>query len=202
MNNPLHVLYAMSAKICHDIATPVNAIGLGLEMLDGRVANSETHALITQSAQQAGFKVSFYRMLLSPSDDTPSIQEAERVLQPFAKTHNIQLVFNCAAWPHQNGMAARLICGIAYVCMEGMPRGGKIAVTLDHAGHVVIESTGEPLQLRPLYLEIIQGTLADDAMTPKTVFMHYLMFLAQSCCFSVDVQSDIKNHLRFRVSSV
>lgn len=202
MNNPLHVLYTMTAKVCHDIATPVNAIGLGLEMLEGKSGNAETYGLINQSTKQASFKISFYRMLLSPSDDTPSIQEAERILQSFAKNHNIQLVFNCTDWPYQNGMAARLICGLVYVCMEGMPRGGKIFIALNSSQNLSIEAMGEPLQLRPSYLELIQGTLTDDTISPKTVFMHYLMFLAQHCNFKVNVQSEQKNHLKFCITAV
>ncbi len=196
MDNPIQVLYAMSAKICHDIATPVNAIGLGLEMLEGRT-DPETYGLVNQSTKQATFKINFYRMLLSPSSETPSLQEGARLLQTFAKSHHVELDFNCNDWWEQNGSAARFIVGMIYICMEGMTRGGRIKIMQQDSKNLVIDAMGDPLQLRPLYLEIIQGSLHDDSLSPKTVFMHYLMFLAQSCHFDIKVESGGKNHLRF-----
>ncbi|HRO10423.1 histidine phosphotransferase family protein [Amaricoccus sp.] len=124
----------VSARLCHDLISPMGAIGNGLELvqLAGGPAGPEL-ALVNESLATALAKLRFYRVAFGPADPLArqSVEEAAQVTD--AMFHGRFTVF----WTGQGRDLARPLVRLAYLsilCLEkSLPMGGavRVAVTDD-----------------------------------------------------------------------
>jgi histidine phosphotransferase ChpT len=133
----------VSARLCHDLISPMGAIGNGLELLQiSNGAGGAELALVHDSLRTALAKLRFYRLAFGPADPQArqSFDEAAQVTD--AMFHGR---FTVAWEPEGSDMprpVARLIY-LAVLCLEkSLPMGGVVrvsaggpAVTLAVEGH-------------------------------------------------------------------
>ena len=89
----------LSARLCHDLITPIGAINTGLELLDEQEdfksqEAQEIMALIRQSAQTSASRLGFYRVAFGTSGQNVSLGEAKTLLERYFE--NGKLVLH---WP-------------------------------------------------------------------------------------------------------
>ena len=81
----------IGSRICHDLISPIGAIGNGLELLEMRIGSSEELALVSESCRNANARIRFFRIAFGaagagqtiPGQDIASIlAEMERWLSP------------------------------------------------------------------------------------------------------------------------
>ncbi len=81
----------VSSRICHDLISPIGAIGNGLELLHlsagpgASAASTEEMALIATCAETASASLQFMRLAFGtrPPDDPVSVQEVARITAPY-----------------------------------------------------------------------------------------------------------------------
>ena len=123
----------VSARLCHDLISPIGAIGNGLELLrmaEGQDGEPEL-ALISDSLGMALAKLRFYRIAFGPADTKArqSFDEARQITDAmFPGRFGV-------SWAEGGGAMSRSAARIAYLailCFErSLPMGGDVRVTVE-----------------------------------------------------------------------
>jgi histidine phosphotransferase ChpT len=121
----------VGSRICHDLVSPLGAIGNGLELLQmaGTTGAAEL-ALISDSLETATARIRFFRIAYGDAqpDQTLSRSEVAAALRHGLANPRLSLAFEPV---EMNRQTARLMC-LALQCLEtAMPYGGTIRVSLD-----------------------------------------------------------------------
>ncbi len=134
----------VSARLCHDLISPIGAIGNGLELLrmaEGRDSEPEL-ALISDSLGMALAKLRFYRIAFGPADikARQSFDEARQITNAMFTGR-----FGVTWLEGEGGTMSRSVAQIAYLailCFErSMPMGGDLRVLVE-ADRIALEADG------------------------------------------------------------
>lgn len=161
----------VSARLCHDLISPMGAIGNGLELMQlaGGAAAAEL-ALVNESLATALAKLRFYRIAFGPADAQArqSIDEAAQITD--AMFHGRFTV----AWESQGSDMPRITARLAYLailCLEkSMPMGGqvRIGVTRDRIGLAIDgRRTAPPAEL---WAHVTDGTAPPELKSDSVQF--------------------------------
>ena len=123
----------LCSRVCHDIISPVGAINNGLELLDEGGADEDAMKLIRTSARNASARLQFARIAFGAAGSAGMLidtGDAEAVATAFLQNEKPELVWNGrrALLPKNK---VKLLLNLILVANAAIPRGGKIAVTLD-----------------------------------------------------------------------
>lgn len=154
-----HDLAALVAsRICHDLISPIGAIGNGLELVQmtGAVAGPEMD-LIAQSVAQANARIRLFRLAFGAAGDGPvPLREVRDILR--GMTEGTKLTID---W--QPETATRREVKIAFLllqCLEtAMPYGGRIVVAQTDR----IEAEAPRLRALPDLWPLLNGAGGDVA---------------------------------------
>ena len=182
--NSLLLTQLVVAKVCHDLATPLNSLSLGLEMAgDGESFSADTYDLLMQSAGVMKSRLKFFRSLFSSGSGTPTFPEVCDILKECAQHNKVSFSLiapNLIEAPA--GVPARLILALAFMGLEGLPRGGKLTISIDPENNIISQSDGDLAQLRPGYEDILTGVDASlESQTSRSIFPYFAKMLAQEC---------------------
>lgn len=165
------MLYLMTAKICHDLATPLSAMGMGLEAVE----ENEITKIIKQSLEASTFKLKFYRDFLNHSTEGPLVSDFVPLLNGYAKQHKVQI-----EWPpflNCEGDKARILMGLVYMMIEPLARGGTVTVS-EKDGDYTFVSEGDVCRLRDDYKDVLQKRLGGH-FNARNVMPYFLKNLAK-----------------------
>lgn len=121
----------VSARLCHDLVSPLGAIGNGLELIEmagGNRGGAEL-ALISDSLTNAIGKLKFLRVAFGPADPgaRQSFEEAAGITAAAFPGRY------CVAWTRGGGSMPRPIAKALYLvilCLErSLPLGGEVSVS-------------------------------------------------------------------------
>jgi len=122
----------VSARLCHDLISPMGAIGNGLELLQLSAGSAAAElALVHESLATALAKLRFYRIAFGPADvqARQSFDEATQISD--AMFHGRFSV----SWPERGGDLPRTLTRTVYLailCLEkSLPMGGHVRVGLE-----------------------------------------------------------------------
>jgi len=122
----------VSARLCHDLISPMGAIGNGLELLQLSAGPAAAElALVNESLATALAKLRFYRIAFGPADPQArqSFDEASQISD--AMFHGRFTV----TWPDRAGDLSRPVARAVYLailCLEkSLPMGGHVRIRLD-----------------------------------------------------------------------
>ena len=122
----------VSARLCHDLISPMGAIGNGLELLQLSAGSAAAElALVNESLATALAKLRFYRIAFGPADPLArqSLDEATQISD--AMFHGRFTV----SWPERGSALPRTLIRVIYLailCLEkSLPMGGHVRIRLD-----------------------------------------------------------------------
>lgn len=184
----LKLAYLMSAKICHDIAAPLGAVGMGLESIQ----DDELSQMLMQSYFISNFKLRFYRLFMTSSENGPEPHEFISILNAYAKHQNIELTWSQSILDAQfiQGDHARFLMGFVYLLLETLIRGGICHVDINESG-LILEASGPICKLKDHDKDVLLGESA-PLKTARNIYSHLLIILlkTQSCHIELDIQSN------------
>lgn len=120
----------IGSRICHDLVSPLGAIGNGVELMGMTGASSGPEMdLITQSVQHANAKLSLYRLAFGTSGETPiKTAEVRRIIGDY--TTGGKLTIHWGVEKQLTRSQTRLVL-LGLLCLESaLPFGGEISVSL------------------------------------------------------------------------
>lgn len=149
----------VGSRICHDLISPLGAIGNGMELLQmsaGRVAGEEL-ALISDSVERANARIRLFRLAFGAATAEAEVpgREISEVLQGYYDGGRLSARADTpAALPRLSAKIALL----AALCAEtALPRGGQIMLGFPGTG-IELVAEGARLTLAPdLWTPLVQG---------------------------------------------
>ncbi|WP_424932009.1 histidine phosphotransferase family protein [Amaricoccus macauensis] len=140
----------VSARFCHDLISPLGAIGNGLELLQMTGSGSPEVDLISDSLTNALAKVRFFRVAFGPADPETRVtmEEAGEIT---GAMFNGRLT---VAWMDLDASLPRPVARLAFLailCLEkSLPMGGLVRVSTAEdtvSMHVESRRIGAPAEL-------------------------------------------------------
>lgn len=169
----------VASRICHDLISPIGAIGNGLELLElTRDTNGPEMALISDSVGNANARIRFFRIAFGVSGAGQSLAhvEIDKTVQDYVHGGRISVTWH----PDQPISRTTLkVIFLSILCVENaLAYGGKIDVRFDN--HVwSISTQAARLSLVPEVWQPLQnGTLIED-ITPSQLEFSLLPKIAR-----------------------
>lgn len=124
----------VGSRLCHDLISPLGAIGNGVELLTMTGMSGPELQLVEESVAVANAKVKFFRIAFgrTVADQLIANREVISVLTDYARGGRIKYDWNCATDMPRNAVKMALL---AILCMEPiLSRGGSITISHDRDG--------------------------------------------------------------------
>ena len=138
----------VSSRICHDLISPVGAIGNGVELLEGFAAKIPEIGLIADSVDNATAKLRFFRICFGQMSDgaVTGASEVEAIATAMIQTQRLGLEWRMqsADFPRERVKLLFLLL----LCVEtALPIGGTIVVS-EQDGGFVVQADGKRVQMQ------------------------------------------------------
>jgi histidine phosphotransferase ChpT len=176
----IRILELLSARLCHELISPVGAINNGVELLGEEDPEFVRDAvtLVGQSAKKAAQRLQFYRFAygtlgggsagLDPRDLLAGLLEGGKVTGSWTPA--------ALALPSE---WKKLACNMAVLAVEALPRGGEVAIDAVPGGTgLVVTARGEALNVTPEAGAAIARTAPVEELTSRTVQGYFTAHLA------------------------
>ena len=145
----------IGSRICHDLISPIGAIGNGVEllMMEGR-AGPEV-ALIAESVAAANARIRFFRLAFGATGPQPvSRAEVAGMLADLTRGGRLSVEWQPAT-DQPRGMVKLAL--LSFMCMETlMPYGGRI-VMAETEGRWTVTGTSEKFRAAPDWWLALEG---------------------------------------------
>lgn len=198
MTDNTEIAALVGSRICHDLISPVGAIGNGLELigLSGGAAGPELD-LISDSVSNASARIRFFRIAfgLCSAEQRIGAPEIHSVLADIAT--GARIAFD---WTVQGDVTRPdlRLAFLALMCAESaMPYGGGVEISREGAAWSIHATAGK-LRIDPPLWAALDQTRAPDTVTPAHVQFALMPLVAreQGRRISVDIE-DTRLALRF-----
>ena len=177
----------LCARICHDLISPVGALGTAIEILDDP-ANVDMHddamALVRTSSRQAAAKLKFLRLAFGAAGSAPGVIPMSEVMtlsnDMFADSKP-DLVWNIESIGIDKDQA-RILLNLIMLAVQAAPRGGT--VTISHQSHgegdnFELVSEGPKARLDAAMAKAIAGKVPEDGFDGRSIQPLYASLLTR-----------------------
>ncbi len=151
----------LGSRICHDLISPLGAIGNGIELLELSGIDSPEVALIRQAVEDANRRVKMFRIAFGLAGETQMVKAEDiRALLPKSDGPRALRI----EWRPEGDVARQAVkeAFLALMCFESaMPYGGDVLVRRSSAGWILV-GAGERLKVEQSLWE----GLAHGAISP------------------------------------
>jgi histidine phosphotransferase ChpT len=157
MTAPADLSALLGSRICHDLISPIGAIGNGVELLSmsGLDAAPEI-ALISESVENANARIRFFRVAFGASGDDARIGVAELrgILADLTKGGRLHIRWTAERDPMR---AEAKLAFLLILCLESaLPYGGCITVG-DEDGLCRLDGRADRIKVDPALWGLILG---------------------------------------------
>lgn len=198
MEQDLHLMYLMCSRLCHDLAAPLSAISIGLDMLPESDDPDGPQKILQFSVKSAINKLELLRCLsgYTNSPDKPTFTDAVRIINKSIDPDKFQINWLCRIEDTIPGKAVRLIVAIILIAMDCLPRGGKIIIHPDFS----IELTGNYVKLNEEVIAAFKADADKEDLTSRGVIGYLAYLLAHSLDTTISYTLLQPNHITFKFS--
>jgi histidine phosphotransferase ChpT len=181
----MRVCELLTARLCHDLAGPIAAVGNGAELLDDDDPDFVRQAatLIGDSARTAARRLQLFRFIYGSSAGATAGPPPHSLAGEYFAGTNVACDFPEAA-RNLPSERQRLACNLLLIAAEGLPRGGRVTLEADASavmatgdGEGPSAETGDALALKT----------PADALTSRTVGAYFAGLLAGALGFRLRV---------------
>jgi histidine phosphotransferase ChpT len=187
----------LSARLSHELIRPLQAIGTGCDLLDAEDADflKEAAALLKESARQATSRLQFYRFAYGFARSGSLAGPAPHTLAEgyFAGTR-IACDYGEAAKARPLDWQ-KLACDLLVVAAEGLPRGGRVALSCESGGPE-LEGLGEGAALQPEVVKALERLLPADELGARTAHAHFTGALAAALGYRLRFAEEGRDRFR------
>lgn len=166
----------IGSRVCHDLISPIGAIGNGLELLQMGQTQTPEMQLIAQSVQNATARVKFFRIAFGKAapDQRENSSEAAAILRALSDGGRVTYELVTDSDPVRIGLRSAFLGAL---CLEtALPLGGAIRMIYQH-GIWQITCTGRRITLTDtLFAQLTGSGPSDSEFKPSEV--QFLLFPA------------------------
>lgn len=184
----------LCSRVCHDIISPVGAIGNGLELLDEGGADEDAMQLIRASAANASARLQFARIAFGAAGSAGmqiDTGDAENVATAFIRNEKPELewIGGRALLPKNQ---VKLLLNLILVANTAIPRGGKLTVRLDDLEtdpKFTVTAHGPMVRVPPKFLEMHAGRQLEEPVDAHSVQYYYTILLARETGMTISLHA-------------
>jgi histidine phosphotransferase ChpT len=191
----------LCSRVCHDLISPVGAIGNGLEVLaDPEQAGMAEFAneLINNSARQARAKLEFARLAFGASSTAGTeidTRDAEKVSQSYFAGEKADLEWHITPMLMPKNKV-KMLLNMVLITAACVPRGGLVTVSAEGetgAERLTIVATGVKVMIANGVPELLAGRPLDGRIDAQVIQPFYTGLLARESGMelSLGMQDDI-----------
>jgi len=195
---PSSLAALLSARICHDLISPIGALGTAIEVLDDE-ANVDMHedamGLVRLSSRQAGAKLRFLRLAFGSGGSAPGIIGMEDLKSLTADMYEGGKAAiswgNCVDGLEKN--TARLLLNLVMLAVQSVPRGGDVVISAtdaNGAATISLAATGPKSRLDAAVEKTLAGKSPEDGFDGRTIQPFYAGMIARELKGSITALVD------------
>jgi histidine phosphotransferase ChpT len=198
MTSQFSLMYLMCSKICHDLATPLGAISLGLDMLPPCEETDSPINLLKQSVSSAGHKLELFRCLTgyATSPDKPTLAEINELLTKQIDTSKYRLHWRPHTTIDVKGLPARLILALVMIALDSLPRGGEITLEEDFS----LKFSGSYCKINESILVALRGELSLEELNSRVIIGYFITLICQELGTQLTILHPKPNEIIFKLS--
>lgn len=191
--SPTDLAALMCARVCHDLVSPVSALGTALEVLDDE-ANTDMHEdalnLVRLSARQASGKLQFLRLAFGAGGSAPGEIGKEMLRELVDGIYgDAKAEIN---WDMEvetlNKSEARLLLNMVMMAVMSVPRGGSILINA--SDRLILTAKGPRARLDAAVLRTLSGRAPEDGFDGRTIQPFYTGLIARELKTRVEASID------------
>lgn len=195
---PTNLSALLCARICHDLISPVGALGNAVEILDDE-SNVDMYEdainLVRTSSRQASAKLKFLRIALGAAGSAPGVIPTDEVMtlsnDMFADSKP-DLVWNIDSDGIDKNRA-RIVMNLIMLAVQAAPRGGTVTVSRlgdgDGANFSVV-SDGPNVRLDAAIAKAIDGKVPEGGFDGRSIQPLYANLLARDIGGTIGASDD------------
>lgn len=195
---PTSLSALLCARICHDLISPVGALGTAIEILDDP-SNIDMHddamALVRTSSRQASAKLKFLRIALGAAGSAPGVIPTSEVMKlsndMFADSKP-DLVWQIDSDGIEKNRA-RILMNLIMLAIQAAPRGGTVTITRTGQGEgadFTLVSEGPKARLDAAVAKAIAGKAPEDGFDGRSIQPLYASLLARDISGTVAASAE------------
>lgn len=201
-SSDLQLTYLMCSRFCHDLAAPLGAISIGLDMLEESGAGEASledspQKILKYSVQSAMYKLELIRCLCGYGaySDRPTLGEISQVIDKCFDPDKYTIT-----WPSLQedfyeqivGNAARLYLALFMIGVESMPRGGTLSLNNDFS----LTLSSSLIKFNEDTLQSLTGERTTADIDSRAVIGYFAHVLASRLGVKIHVNFDKPNVVR------
>ncbi len=188
---PTSLSALLCARICHDLISPVGALGTAIEILDDP-SNVDMHddamALVRTSSRQAAAKLKFLRLALGAGGSAPGViptAEIKTLTNDMFRDSKPDLVWNIDT----DGVdkdRTRILMNLVMLAVQAAPRGGTVTITrvgrgdtTDAGADFTLVSEGPRVRLAEDVDRAMSGKAPEEGFDGRSIQPLYTSLLAR-----------------------
>lgn len=176
----------VASRICHDLISPIGAIGNGLELLQYSHGTSPELDLINDSVTHARARIRLFRLAFGAGNgQLIDNREVQGFLTDLG--HGTRMTYR---WAVTEGAPRAEIktALLALLCIENaLPRGGTVGAQLS-GGHWRVWGEGPIVRMDPAAFGVLSDDADGSAITPAGIQFLLLPEAARAICRSLSVR--------------
>ncbi|WP_421787813.1 histidine phosphotransferase ChpT [Hyphobacterium sp.] len=186
---PEQLAALLCARLCHDLVSPVSAMGMAFSVLDDEDADSmreDAIELVRENARQAEAKLAFARIAFGAAGSAPGMMETgelKSLAENYFSTLRPDLVWKVTE-PGLEKTAARLLLNLCMAAGSAAARGGTVTVEAsdDGAGgtRMRLIAEGPRAELKPDFEAALNGQEPEDGFNGRSIQPYYAGLIARS----------------------
>ncbi len=188
----------LCARICHDLVSPVGALGAALEVFDdddNLDMRDDAMELIKLSAGQASAKLQFLRLAFGAGGSAPSVIASDELKKLSLGVYGDGKANINWELAHDgiDKTAARILLNLMMLAVMSVPRGGEITVTSDQTDDqtsIKIVCEGLKARLDPSVPATLAGAAPEVGFDGRNIQPFYTGMIARECGGKATAQID------------
>jgi len=195
---PSSLAALLSARICHDLISPIGALGTAIEVLDDET-NTEMHedamGLVRLSSKQAGAKLRFLRLAFGAGGSAPGIigmDELKTLISDMYEGGKASISWGDSVDGVEKN-TARLLLNLTMLAVQAVPRGGEVKIMATEANGATtlsLAATGPKSRLDANVEKTLAGKAPEDGFDGRTIQPFYAGMIARELKGSVTTLVD------------
>ncbi|WP_157982147.1 histidine phosphotransferase family protein [Oceanicella sp. SM1341] len=175
--DPIALATLVSSRVCHDLISPIGAVGNGLELLQSLIPPSPELALLAESADTASAKLRFFRVAFGAAGE--EVLDARGLAQGLSGMYaggRINVEWEATALRRRE---ARLMFLMVLCAESALPLGGTVHVEVDE-GAIRLYAEGRRTRFEPgPWAHLCQGEPFAECSSAQVHFLLLRAFAAE-----------------------
>lgn len=195
---PTSLSALLCARICHDLISPVGALGTAIEILDDP-SNTDMHedamALVRTSSRQAAAKLKFLRLAFGAGGSAPGVIASSEIIDlsnAMYADSKPDLVWDLQTDGVEKDRT-RILLNLVMLAVQAAPRGGTVTVTrrgTAEAAEFKLVSEGPKVRLDAAIDRALAGKAPEDGFDGRSIQPFYTSMLTREANGTVEASAD------------